>query len=237
MANKQGVNSTAGATGPRGDEPKENTANQQVPAALLQTFDEVDFSQMEPLGINPLNPQERHGSGVNSVSGQNRYGPNSGANLDPNMFSQDSGRGPNDAGNPSFEGEDFSENPRNLPHILPRDGYSNCWVRWFTADGQIDGELQRMMRRGYSPVAVSDVPMRDAMFLQKRKGFDGADMLSVSGMVLCEIPLSRLNSLMKKEQEAHQRNEKATLKSAQDANQAAGRRGSGMQIGIDSSDN
>lgn len=45
-------------------------------------------------------------------------------------------------------------------------------------------------------------------------------MLSVSGMVLC-IPLARLRRLTQLEKEQHQRNEKATLRTASEANREA----------------
>lgn len=237
MANKERANTTVGATGPRVDETENNTVSGQAQANLLATFDEVDFADAAgALGITPLNPQERHGPGANSVSGQSYYGgPNAGANDDPNIISR--AVDPNDAGYASLDGSDFSETPRNLPHIEPREGFSNCWVRWFEPNGEIDRDLQRMIRRGYTPVPVDAVSKRDAMFLQKRKGFDGSDMLSVSGMVLCEIPLQRLRQLTEAEKLQHRRNEKATLQSAQDANRDALQRGSGsMQIGYEGSD-
>lgn len=238
MAKNSGANRTDGANGPRGDEPEKNTVSQQAQDALLQTFDDVDFGEAGTLGISSLNPQERHGSGGNSVIGQ-RYlgGPNAGANDDPNMGAQGFLSDPNDAHLPSFDGDDLSENPRNLPHIPPREGFSNCWICWFQPDGNVHQDLQRMIRRGYAPVSVSDVPVEIARFLQKRKGFDGNDMLAVSGMVLCEIPLSRLKRLTQMEQEMHMRNEQATLRTAQEANRDAMRRGAGeMQIGISQSD-
>lgn len=237
MANKERANTTVGATGPRVDETKNNTVSGQAQENLLAKFDDVDFEAMTGgLGITPLNPQERHGSGANSVSGQYYGGPNTGANDDPNMFAQGDTTGPNDPGYPSIDGSDFSENPRNLPHVKPREGYSNCWIRWFEGDGNVDRDLQRMIKRGYRPVQPSDVPRDIAMFLQKRKGFDGADMLSVSGMVLCEIPEERLAQLMRNETLQQRRNEAATLRSAQDANSDAAKRGSGMQIGLEASD-
>jgi len=201
----------------------------------MATFDDVDFDAMDMAGTSSLNPQERHGLGASSVSG-NYGGPNA-ASPDPNMFSQGTDIGPNDPGYPDLDGSDDSENPRNLPHIEPRAGYSNCWVRWFEASGEIDRDLQRMIKRGYTPVPPNQIPAKQAMFLQKRKGFDGADMLSVAGMVLCEIPTARLNRLILQEKEQHIRNERATLQSAQDANKDAARRGAGMQIGYEGSDN
>lgn len=238
MANKSGANRTAGADGPRGDEPKTNTVSEQAQDALLQTFDDVDFGEAGDLGISSLNPQERHGLGANSVIGQ-RYmgGPNVGANDDPNMGAQGFRLDPNDAHMPSFDGDDFSESPRNLPHIPAREGFSNCWICWFQPDGNVHQDLQRMIRRGYAPVAVSDVSPEIARFLQKRKGFDGNDMLAVSGMVLCEIQTSRLKRLTQMEQEMHMRNEQATLRTAQEANRDAVKRGAGdMQIGVSQSD-
>lgn len=238
MAKNDRATSTGGANGPRGDEPKANTVSQQAQNALLATFDDVDFGTMGDAGNSSLNPQERHGSGGISVSDQNRYigGPNVGANDDPNMGARGYADDPNDAHLPSLDGSDYSENPRNLPAIKPRDGFSNCWVSWFLPDGNINQDLQRMIRRGYTPVAVDAVPIEISRFLQRRKGFDGSDMLSVSGMVLCEIPLARLKKLTEMEQEQHRRNERATLTSAQDANRDAARYGSSMQIGIEQSD-
>lgn len=239
MANKNGATSTDGANGPRDDESKANTVSGQAQAKLLATFDEVDFNSMsDQLGISPLNPQERHGSGAvrSAVNNRNYGGPNEGANDDPNMFSQGFDVSPNDAGMPSLDGSDDFENPRNLPHIPARDGYSNCWIRWFEASGEIDRDLQRMIKRGYTPVAPSAVAATTTRFLQKRKGFDGSDMLAVSGMVLCEIPTERLRRLTEAEKQQHRRNEQATLQSAQDANKDAMRRGSGMQIGYEGQD-
>lgn len=237
MAKNTGANRTDGANGPRDDESKENTVSGQAHAGLLATFDEVDFTAMDaPLGISSLNPQERHGSGAVRSAVNHYGGPNEGANDSPNMFSQGFDISPNDAGNASLDGADDFENPRNLPHINPRDGYSNCWIRWFEASGEIDRDLQRMIKRGYTPVDPKAVPPTTARFLQKRKGFDGADMLSVSGMVLCEIPSARLARLTEAEKQQHRRNEQATLSSAQDANKDAARRGSGMQIGLDAAD-
>lgn len=237
MANKERANTTVGATGPRADEAERNTVSGREQANLLATFDEVDMEEATGgLGITPLNPQERHGSGGNSVSGHRYGGPNAGANDDPNMFSRGIDQGPNDAGYPDLDGDDYSENPRNLPHVSPRDGFSNCWIRWFEQDGTIDRDLQRMIKRGYTPVSIADVPITISRFMQKRKGFDGADMLSVSGMVLCEIPTARLKRLSEMEQEQHRRNESSTLRSAQDANADANRRGSSMQIGVTSLD-
>lgn len=238
MANKERATSTGGANGPRGDEPKANTVSQQAQNALLATFDDIDMSDLGDAGNSSLNPQERHGLGGISVSDQSRYigGPNGGANDDPNMGAHGFASDPNDAHLPSLDGDDFFENPRNLPAIKPRDGFSNCWVAWFMPDGNIHPDLQRMIRRGYSPVPVDAVPIETARFLQKRKGFDQSDMLSVSGMVLCEISLSRLRRLTEMEQELHYRNERATLTSAQDANRDAGRSGSSMRIGIEQKD-
>lgn len=237
MANKERANTTVGATGPRVDETEKNTVSGQVQANLLATFDEIDFDAATgDLGISSLNPQERHGLGANSVSGHNYGGPNAGANDDPNMYARGIDQGPNDAGYADLDGSDFSENPRNLPHVPPREGFSNCWIKWFEADGNIDRDLQRMIKRGYAPVSVDSVSLDVSRFMQKRKAFDGADMLSVSGMVLCEIPLARLNRLTQMEKEQHKRNEAATLRSAQDANAEANRRGASMQIGIDSND-
>lgn len=239
MANNKRATGTDGANGPRGDESKDNTVPKQAQDHLLATFDDVDFGEInDGLGITQLNPQERHGSGGNSVSGQ-RYlgGPNAGANDDPNMGAHGYLQDPNDPQMPSFDGDDFSENPRNLPHIPPRPGFSNCWIAWFMDDGNIHRDLQRMIRRGYSPVPVSAVPESTARFLQKRRGFDGGEMLSVSGMVLCEIQTERLERLTQAEKDLHKRNERATLTSAQDANRDAMNRGAGgMLIGIDQSD-
>lgn len=238
MANKERATSTGGANGPRGDESKANTVSPQAQNALLATFDDLDMSDLGDAGNSSTNPQERHGLGGISVSDQSRYhgGPNLGANDDPNMAARGYAEDPNDAGLPPIDGSDYSENPRNLPHIPPREGFSNCWVSWFLPDGNINQDLQRMIRRGYAPVPVEAVSKDIARFLQKRKDFDGNDMLSVSGMVLCEIPLARLKKLTQIEQEQHQRNEKATLTSAQDANRDASRHGSSMQIGIEQHD-
>lgn len=239
MAENKRANRTVGANGPRGDEPETNTVSQQAQDNLLATFDDIDLEAAAgDLGISSLNPQERHGSGANSVIGQ-RYvgGPNAGANDDPNMGAQGFLSDPNDPHYPSLDGDDFSESPRNLPNIKPRDGFSNAWIAWFQPNGEVHQDLQRMIRRGYSPVPVEAIPVEVARFLQKRKGFDGSDMLCVSNMVLCEIQTSRLQRITERETELHRRNEQATLRTAQEANRDALRRGAGaMQIGIDQSD-
>lgn len=227
MTKTQRAPSTARGN-PRADEAKQSTAPQQgQDAALFTTFEDLDaqlgINDEAGAGASQFNPQERHGL-RDSVSGYTDERP---------VKSPTEG-----AGYPAYpldDGVDLTEIARQLPHIAPREGYVNAWISWFAPDGSIERTLQGMMKRGWTPVPIGEISAQDAMFLQTRKGFD-TDVYSSSGMVLCEMPVSRHERIIEAEAELHRRNEQATLDEAHQANRYGQKRGVGMRIETAESD-
>lgn len=229
MARNQRAQSTAGANGPRADEAEKNTPDVEERNPLTETFDEAldGFFTGAEVGDeeHEENPQERRGLGLSSNIGYSDRR----AYADPYI-------GAHDAGLPDDNGLDFMEEPRNLRAPAPREGYTQCWIDWFTPDGRPKENAGIMLRRGWTPRDPGTISPAEAAFYEKRTNFDGSDMICAAGQVLCEMPEKHMRMIEQREQMLHERNERASLDPVRAANRTGSNRGANMRIGVTSQD-